>query len=256
LLKSTLRWLNELSSAGKFPFKGVEADTDGKRRLVTYKEWSDLLQASFEKSYYVPLDPAEDSKYNVDANIINRRGIYKDVFGSGAGREWSDYQFRSNFPIAMAVAPELFDEKHALGALQLADKILRSPLGMKTLDPSDMQYRPYYDNANDSTDAAIAKGLNYHNGPEWGWPLGYFLQAYLHFDIRVGAGKEDVTQTLHYLNRILLPARRHIKNDPWAGLPELTNKDGQYCSDSCNTQAWSASTLLDFLETAHKLGSA
>lgn len=63
----------------------------------------------------------------------------------------------------MTVAPELFDEKHALGALQLADKILRSPLGMKTLDPSDMQYRPYYDNANDGIDAAIAKGLNYHN---------------------------------------------------------------------------------------------
>ena len=97
------------------------------------------------------LDSAEDSKYNVDAKIINRRGIYKDVVGSGAGREWSDYQFRSNFPIAMVVAPELFDENHALGALQLTDKILRSPLGMKTLDPSDMQYRPYYDNANDGT---------------------------------------------------------------------------------------------------------
>ena len=109
------------------------------------------------------IDPAEDSKYNVDSRIINRRGIYKDVFGSGPGREWSDYQFRSNFPIAMTVAPELFDEEHALGALQLADKVLRSPLGMKTLDPDDMQYRPYYDNSNDGTDAAIAKGLNYHN---------------------------------------------------------------------------------------------
>lgn len=28
---------------------------DGKRRLVTYKEWNDLIQESFEKSYYVPL---------------------------------------------------------------------------------------------------------------------------------------------------------------------------------------------------------
>lgn len=66
---------------------------------------------------------------------------------------------------------------------------------------------------------------------------------------------QDVTQTLHHLNYILLTARNHIKNDPWAGIPELTNKDGQLCSDSCDTQAWSASTLLDFFETAHKLGS-
>ncbi|KAI0923791.1 hypothetical protein AcV5_009241 [Taiwanofungus camphoratus] len=163
LLKSTLRWLAELSNAGKFPFKGVEAGIDGKRRLVTYKEWGNLLQTSFEACYYVPLDPADDAKYNVNPSIVNRRGIYKDVYGSGAGREWSDYQFRANFPIAMTVAPELFDSEHALFALKLADQVLRAPLGMKTLDPSDMQYRPYYDNANDGTDPAIAKGLNYHN---------------------------------------------------------------------------------------------
>ena len=108
-------------------------------------------------------DPAEDAQYNVDPDIINRRGIYKDVYGSGAGREWADYQFRPNFPIAMVVAPELFNEEHALHALKLADKVLRGPLGMRTLDPADLQYRPYYDNSNDGTDPAIAKGLNYHN---------------------------------------------------------------------------------------------
>ncbi len=105
----------------------------------------------------------EDAKYHLDPRLVNRRGIYKDVFGSGPGREWSDYQLRCNFPIAMVVAPELFDRKHAMGALRIADDILRGPLGMKTLDSSDAQYRPYYDNSNDSDEASIAKGLNYHN---------------------------------------------------------------------------------------------
>lgn len=62
----------------------------------------------------------------------------------------------------MAVAPELFSPEHALGALKLADGVLRGPLGMRTLDPSDLQYRPNYDNSNDSNDAAVAKGRNYH----------------------------------------------------------------------------------------------
>jgi glycogen debranching enzyme len=95
-------------------------------------------------------------------SVVNRRGIYKDVCGSGAGREWSDYQLRPNFPIAMVVAPELFEPKHALHALRVVDGLLRAPLGMKTLDPEDEQYRGNYDNSNDSDDPHIAKGFNYH----------------------------------------------------------------------------------------------
>ncbi|KAF8478259.1 glycoside hydrolase family 13 protein [Gautieria morchelliformis] len=256
LLKSTLRWLSELSAKRKIPFEGVQATVDGQRRLVTYKEWNDLIQSSFEHCYYVPSDPAEDVEFIISSNIVNRRGIYKDVFGSGPGREWSDYQLRPNFPIAMAVAPELFHASRALDALKIADKVLRGPLGMKTLDPSDLQYRGDYDNSNDSNDGSVAKGLNYHNGPEWGWPLGYFLRAYLHFDIQAGAGRQNPTDTLHHLHAMLLGLRKHIQNDPWRGLPELTNGNGSYCHDSCATQAWSSSTILDFLQDVHNISTS
>lgn len=117
--------------------------------------------STFNNLTLVP-DPSEDSEYKINPKMVNRRGIYKDVYGTPADREWADYQFRSNFPIAMTVAPELFDAHHALGALKLADELLRGPLGMKTLDPADFQYHPYYDNANDGTDMAVAKGWNYH----------------------------------------------------------------------------------------------
>lgn len=94
---------------------------------------------------------------------MNRRGIYKDVYGSGRDHEWADYQLRPNYPIAMTVAPELFEPSHAMEALKIADRALRGPLGMKTLDPRDFQYRGNYDNSNDSDDPTIAKGFNYHN---------------------------------------------------------------------------------------------
>lgn len=184
---------------------------------------------------YVGIDPAEDGKYAVDPRIINRRGIYKDVYK--ATHPYTEYQFRPNLCVAMVVAPELFDTVHAVECLKLMKSVLLGPLGMRTLDPSDLRYRPYYDNANDSDDYDIAKGRNYHQGPEWIWLLGYYLRA----AYRVKAmDPEDIS-------RILYAHRQEILRNPWAGLPELTNKDGETCWDSCFTQAWSASCILDLL---------
>lgn len=79
LLFSTLRWLSEVRSHGRFPFEGVNATSEslvdyrlsfpishtgtlmnfllvnGAERLLTYKEWADLISRSFEKHFYIPL---------------------------------------------------------------------------------------------------------------------------------------------------------------------------------------------------------
>ena len=88
---------------------------------------------------------------------MNHRGIYKDVYRGK--KEYRDYQLRPNFPIAMVVAPDLFDDKHALGALEVADKYLLGPRGMATLDPSDHEYHPNYINSEDSDVAMSLRDL-------------------------------------------------------------------------------------------------
>jgi glycogen debranching enzyme len=65
---------------------------------------------------------------------------------------------------------------------------------------------------------------------------------------------QERTDTVHHLINALLRCRSHIRTDQWRGLPELTNKDAEHCRDSCPTQAWSASTLLDFLDDVRKVG--
>ena len=47
------------------------------------------------------LDPEFDKDFNVNSQLVNVRGIYKDVYGSSL--EYSDYQLRPNMCVAMVV---------------------------------------------------------------------------------------------------------------------------------------------------------
>ncbi|KAG0196511.1 hypothetical protein BGX28_010038 [Mortierella sp. GBA30] len=225
LLKSSLRWVIGLHKRNKFRLSTIEiGETLFKgvcrpARTLTIEEWDDLIQQNFEKYFYVPLDPNQDSEYIIHSELVSRRGIYKDTYGSIT--PFADYQLRPNFPVAMCVAPELFDKTHAMVALDLAKEVLLGPLGMRTLDPLDWAYRPNYDNQNDSDDRMIAKGWNYHQGP--------------------------LDETVFELHRMMLPHKAQLETSPWAGLAELTNLDGAICMDACQSQAWSSSTLLDLL---------
>ena len=46
----------------------------------------------------------------------------------------------------------------------------------------------------------------------------------------------------------MLARIKKVQFESWAnGLPELTQKDGESCFDSCLNQAWSVSAILDIL---------
>ncbi len=226
LLYSTLKWVTELNENEQYAYTGV----DTKIGKVAFKDWAAKIRASFERCYWVPVDPKDDIDEEVDPKIINRRGIYKDLYRSG--KEYEDYQLRPNFPIAMTVAPDLFTPERALIALKMADEVLRGPTGMATLDPSDFNYRPYYNNSEDSTDFATSKGRNYHQGPEWLWPTGFFLRALLKFDLMRRKTEAEKMESFQQVTRRLAGCKQAIKDSPWKGLTELTNKDGSFCGDS------------------------
>jgi glycogen debranching enzyme len=229
LLYSALVWLESLTKAGEYKYAGVSTPL-ASLAVVTFGDWAKKIQQNFERCYYVPLSSKDDSKYDVNLKIINRRGIYKDLYKSG--KEYEDYQLRCNFPIAMTVAPQLFNDEHALAALHLADKTIRGPTGIATLDPADLNYRPNYNNSEDSTDFSTSKGRNYHQGPEWLWPTGFFLRALLKFDLKTRKTPAGRTEAFQQVTRRLRGCKEAIVESPWAGLTELTNKDGAFCADS------------------------
>ena len=88
-------------------------------------------------------------------------------------------------------------------------------MGIKTLDPQDNSYNGNYVNSDDTD------GWNYHQGPEWVWPVGFFLKAQLQF-----MDYKSKTEAQQETMKWLLPHKEHIVKDPWQGLPELTNAHG------------------------------
>ncbi|XP_058794874.1 glycogen debranching enzyme isoform X2 [Phymastichus coffea] len=248
LCHSTLVFLASLYEQKLYPYGSVERKNEkGVAESWTYREWADRVKANFEKYFYVNETPLEGE---LRPDLINRRGIYKD--SHGASQVWADYQLRPNFPIAMVASPELFEPEHAWTALKQAEHILLGPLGMKTLDPSDWAYDGNYNNANDSSDPKVAHGWNYHQGPEWLWPVGFFLRARLQFAGLVG-GEDELRRCISFCEAVISCHMTEASSNHWRGLPELTNREGVYCQDSCRTQAWSASTILEVLHDLDKL---
>ncbi|XP_054870288.1 glycogen debranching enzyme isoform X4 [Amphiprion ocellaris] len=241
LSKSAVRWVVELHAKGLFPYDGVKVATNGNKGFISYSQWNQQIQQCFEAAFWVSGDPDDPNEKHPD--LVHKKGIYKDSYG--ASSPWCDYQLRPNFTITMVVAPELFSVQRAWKALDVAEKKLLGPLGMKTLDPDDMVYCGVYDNALDNDNYNLAKGFNYHQGPEWLWPVGYFLRAKLYFARKLG--EETYTKTATLVKNVLSRHFTHLERSPWKGLPELTNENGQYCSFSCETQAWSVATMLEVL---------
>lgn len=232
---------------GLYSYRNVErANKKGTLLKWSLEEWAAKIEANFQNQFYV----SKDNEHEKRKDLINKEFIYKDTLNSGL--PWADFQLRCNFPIAMVVAPELFkDAERAWRALEIVKNKLLGPLGLATLDREDWAYRGDYDNSNDSNDPTVAHGANYHQGPEWVWPVGYFLRAYLHFAVRVGKYEEARCFTMAVLSSHYV----EVQESHWKGIPELTNANGRLCPGSNPIQAWSMSCLLEVLYDLEKMSN-
>nr|AOE43284.1 glycogen debranching enzyme/amylo-alpha-1,6-glucosidase [Cavenderia deminutiva] len=263
MLYSTLQWLTTLNNSGLFRHDTVSTK-DG--NVLTFRNWAELIRTNFEKHYYIP-SSSEDKKHVINISFVRRRYVYKDTVGSK--NQYSDYQFRPNQLVAMSFAPELFTRDHVLKTLDITTQYLVGPLGIKTLDPNDTDYHPNYENSADSDYRPTARGFNYHNGPEWIWLYGFYLESLIKFNhlqpsspsqqslspspapspiISVSSSSTHVAMT-HLVESLLLKHKDFISQSPYVSLPELTNHNGSPCKDSCDSQAWSIGTLLAALQT-------
>ena len=64
---------------------------------------------------------------------------------------------------------------------------------------------------------------------------------------------EYIEEAIAVCNKMVASHAAVLRESPWKGLPEMTNKDGAPCQDNCPIHACSMATMLEALYDLEKL---
>jgi predicted glycogen debranching enzyme len=106
-------------------------------------------------------------------------GALRDVVGPGG----ADATLRPNQVIALGLPHPVLPDGDAVRALDAVRRKLRTPVGLRTLDVDDPQYRGRY------VGDAWLREKAYHQGSAWPWLLGAYVRACLRHEGMGGAAE-------------------------------------------------------------------
>jgi len=165
------------------------------------------------------------------------RGYLADVVDVGHVPETEDAALRPNQIFAVGGLPSMLVPKQiARKVVDVVQRELFTPLGLRTLAPGDPAYCGRYAGGPAARDAA------YHQGTVWPWLMGPFGEAYLRVHGNSAAARAWVR------DHCLAPLRAHIESEGLGHLPEIASGDSPHSTDGCPFQAWS---LGEFLRLEH-----
>lgn len=109
---------------------------------------------------------------------------------------------------------------------------LLTPLGLRSLAPGEVGYRPRYEGGVFERDSA------YHQGTVWPWLIGPFVEAWL----RVRG--DSTTARGEAVNRFVRPLREHLGIAGIGHVSEIVDADAPHTPRGCPFQAWSLGELI------------
>ena len=144
------------------------------------------------------------------------------------GENGDDATFRPNQIFALALAHPVLDREHWEAVVTGVHAKLVTPVGLRSLAPSDPDYKPRYFGDLRARDAA------YHQGTVWGWLIGPFIDAWL----RVHPG--DCASARHFLDGF----EPHLAEAGIGSISEVFDAELPYTPRGCIAQAWSVAEVL------------
>jgi predicted glycogen debranching enzyme len=154
-------------------------------------------------------------------------GYLYDVVDVDGGSK-NDSSCRPNQLFAISLDHPVLDAKHWKSVLDVVEKKLLTPVGLRTLSPDDPEYKPIYSGDLRSRDGA------YHQGTVWAWLIGPFVDAWLkvHPHDRAAARKFLETFPLH------------LSDNGIGTISEVFDAREPHMAGGCIAQAWSVAEVL------------
>jgi predicted glycogen debranching enzyme len=154
-------------------------------------------------------------------------GCLYDVVNGGS----PDPSIRPNQIFAVSLPHSMLPRDRARMVVQKVQEHLLTPFGLRSLAPSDPQYRGRYTGGPTERDGA------YHQGTVWPWLMGPFLSAYIKVN---GAREEAKRQAQAWLSHL----QAHLADAGLGHVSEIFEGDAPHRPCGCIAQAWSVAEIL------------
>jgi len=169
----------------------------------------------------------EERFWNEQAGYLN------DVVDCDHVHGTADTTLRPNQVLAVGGLPRvLVTNGRARRIVDVLERELWTPLGLRTLPRDDPRYQGHY------RGDPLERDRAYHQGTVWPWLLGPFVDAWL----RVQGGGEEAKRLAR--ERFLAPVRAHLARAGLGHVSEVADGEPPHEPGGCPFQAWSVGELV------------
>jgi len=205
--------------------KPVEINALWHGALSLMSQWGRDLNDPAAGEYQAQADRVRDS-FRAKFWNPRRECLYDLLTGEGPVAK-----LRPNQIFAVSLPFGLLDQQQARTVVRTVQRELLTPVGLRTLEPADPDYKPRYEGSPFERDGA------YHQGTVWPWLLGPFIDAYF-----VAFGKN--AKTLAYCRSLVDALEAEAASDGCVdSIAEIYDGDEPRYPRGCPAQAWSVAEI-------------
>jgi predicted glycogen debranching enzyme len=154
--------------------------------------------------------------------------------------DYRDFSVRPNQIMATSLPYSPLDEEKRMRILEVIEKELLTPRGIRSLDPKNPQYKGACYGDQKTRDEA------YHQGTAWPWLLGHFVEGYLKIYGKTG---------LPFVKSIFQGFEATMMEHGIGTISEIYDGDPPHTARGAVSQAWSVAELLrikDMIESLER----